>query len=53
MVDVLQNYPNLSQNPLFDLRTYMLDKFEASYRYFSTLDESNWESFKELDKDKK
>lgn len=53
MIDVLQNYPKLSHDAFFDLRTYMLDKFEACYRHFSTLDDSNWEVFKELDKDKK
>lgn len=52
MIDILKLHPEETHSPDFDLRTYILDKFESYYRHFDALHDSRWEVFKDLDQDK-
>lgn len=51
LIDILKNNPEAFNGPEFDLRTYIMDKFESYYHHFSTLSKDRWEPFENLDKD--
>lgn len=46
VMDFFNNSPEDISSSSFDMRMYIMDKFEAYYKWFSDLDETRWESIK-------
>lgn len=49
LAEVLNELSKTPQDPFYDIRTAMLDKFESYYEFYSLLPGSHWSDLKKLD----
>ena len=49
LADVMYERSKLQNDPNYDIRIAMLDKFETYYEYYSSIHESRWYDLKNLD----